>query len=147
MCRIFTCLCLVLLLAACSATSQKRSLGEVIDDAVITTKLKTKYMKDGVVDNKNVKLKVRKGVVQLSGVLHSQLEINRVIEIAEKQKGVKEVKAYLVLKDMGELRPVAGRRKTAPPTAPSPVLQKTDPGQPDVLEEKDLTGTALEENL
>lgn len=143
MCRTFTCLCLALFLAACAATSQKRSFGEVIDDAVITTKLKTKYMKDGVVDNKNVKLKVRKGVVQLSGVLHSQQEINRAIEIAEKQKGVKEVKAYLVLKDVGELRPVAGRQKTTLPPTP----QKTNSGQPDVLEEKDLTETAFEENL
>lgn len=139
----FTCLYLALFLLACSATPQKRSLGEVIDDTVIATKLKTKYMKDGVVDNKNVKLKVRKGVVQLSGVLNSQGEINRAIEIAEKQKGVKEVKAYLVLKDVGELRPVAGRQKNSLPATP----QKTNSGQPGVLEEKDLTETAFEENL
>lgn len=89
------------------AKSAKRSVGEVLDDNVISVKLKTRYMKDKVVNNTNIKIKVRRGVVQLSGVVNSQDEINRAIELAEKQRGVKEVKAYLVLKDVGELVPVS----------------------------------------
>jgi hypothetical protein len=140
-------LCGVLLLLQCSATVAKRSLGEVIDDTVIATKLKTRYIKDGVVDSKDIKVKVRKGVVQLSGVMTTQKEINRAIELAEKQRGVKEVKAYLVLKDVGELRPVVVGKHGTSQSKPAPPPPKTQQGHPDVLEEKDLTETAFEENL
>lgn len=94
----------LLVATACAPSASRRGVGEILDDNTISVKLKTLYMKDKVVDNSDIKIKVRKGVVQLSGVVDNQEEINRAIEIAEKQRGVKEVKAYLVLKDVGELR-------------------------------------------
>ncbi len=83
--------------AGCSATPSKRSFGEVVDDNVIAVKLRTKFVKDKVLAAKNVNIKVRKGVVQLDGTLATQRQINRAIELAEQQRGVREVKAYLVL--------------------------------------------------
>lgn len=83
--------------ASCSATPSKRSFGEVVDDNVIAVKLRSKYVKDKVLSAKNVNIKVRKGVVQLDGTLATQRQINRAIELAEQQRGVREVKAYLVL--------------------------------------------------
>lgn len=89
------------LFAQCSATTTKRSTGETIDDKVIVVKLRTKYINDKAVKSSQIKIKSWKGVITLSGVLDNQIAINRAIEIAEQQNGVKEVKAYLVLKDSG----------------------------------------------
>ena len=43
-------------------------------------------------------------MVTLKGEIEKQEQINRAIELAEEQKGVKEVKAFLVLKPYGHLR-------------------------------------------
>lgn len=75
-------------------------MGEVVDDNVIHVKLDTRYMKDKVVEAKDVKIKVWKGVVTLTGAVENQKQIDRAIELAEQQKGVTEVKAYLTLKNM-----------------------------------------------
>lgn len=85
----------------CSGTAHKRSLGETIDDNVIVLKLKTKLMRDKVVKAGDIELKVKKNVVTMTGTVTSQEQIDRAIEIAEQQAGVKEVKAYLVLREMG----------------------------------------------
>jgi len=93
---------ITLLLCQCSATTTKRSTGETIDDNVIMVKLRSKYINDKTVKSGQVKIKSWKGVVTLSGVIDTQTALNRAIEIAEQQNGVKEVKAYLVLKDSGQ---------------------------------------------
>lgn len=90
---------MILFFAQCSATSHKRSFGEVVDDNVIHTKLKTKLIKDKIVNAGQININVWKGVVTLKGTVDNQDQINRSIEMAEKQKGVTEVKAYLVLKE------------------------------------------------
>lgn len=91
-------LTLLFFITQCSATSSKRSFGEVVDDNIILIKLKSKFVKDQVVKSSQIKAKVWKGVVSLSGVLDRQEQINRAIEITEQQRGVKEVRAYMVLK-------------------------------------------------
>jgi len=93
------------LFSACSATANKRSFGEVVDDAVITNKLKTKYMKDKVVKAFKVDIDTWKGVVQLKGTVTDQQQIDRAVEIAEQLPGVKEVKSYLVLNGEQEWKP------------------------------------------
>lgn len=82
---------------ACSSTPQKRSAGEVIDDAVISNKIKIKFVKDKVVKAFKINVDTWKGVVTLRGRVDSQEQINRALEIAERQQGVKTVKSYLVL--------------------------------------------------
>lgn len=90
-------------LCSCAATAHKRSFGEVVDDNVVALRLQSKYMKDGIVKAKNVHIQVWKGVATLTGHVDSQEQINRAIEIAEQQKGIREVKAYLVLRGEGQL--------------------------------------------
>lgn len=98
-------LCILgLLLISFSVNAQKRSFGDVVDDTLIASKLRIKFMNDKLVPAKDIKIKVLQGVVTLNGELTTQDEINRAIEISEKQNGVREVKAYLVLKEFGELR-------------------------------------------
>src|SRR3990167_7966340 len=109
----------------CSATATRRSMGETLDDAVITNKLKTKFMKDKTVKAFQIDIDTWKGVVSLRGKVDSQNQIYKAIEMAERQTGVKEVKSYLVI------------RNTAPAESPSgkegPVVEEKDiePDKPD----------------
>ena len=91
-------LCLAALLAACSATPSKESTGEYIDDSVITTRVKSAFVQDKLVDAAEVKVDTFKGYVQLSGVADSQSEIERAAQIALKVPGVKSVRNDLRLK-------------------------------------------------
>lgn len=128
---------IVLLFAQCSATTAKRSTGETIDDSVIMTKLRAKYINDKTVKSGQVKVKSWKGVVTLSGVLDTQTAINRAIEIAEQQNGVKEVKAYLVLKDSGQ-----AQNPLSPTTTSDVVITSTTaPAEQAVAPEKKSTKT------
>jgi hypothetical protein len=96
-----TSILILLFCLSCSSTSQKRSIGEVVDDNVISLKLKSRLSKDKLVPAKKIKAKVWKGVVTLKGTLDNQVQIDRAIQIAEQQKGVQEVKAYLMLSGWG----------------------------------------------
>ena len=82
----------------------KRSFGQAITDEAIAFNLNAKFAKDKIVPAKNILVGVHNGVVTLRGELKNQDQINRAVEIAELQKGVKEVKAFLVLKEFGDLR-------------------------------------------
>ena len=86
--------------------SHARGFTDVVDDAAIATKLRFALMNDTQVAAKNIQIKVVSGVVTLEGYVDSQEQINQAIELAEKQKGVHEVKAYLVLKEFGQLKTV-----------------------------------------
>lgn len=97
--RFFWALFLCGVLISLNSWAGDRSLGEVIDDGVITNTLKIKFMKDEVVKAKEIDIDTYKGVVSLYGGVDSQEQINRAIEIAEMQAGVKEVKSYLTIKD------------------------------------------------
>lgn len=80
--------------------ANKKTAGEVVDDAMITTKLKAKFIEDDLVKALDIQVETFKGVVQLSGFANSQDEINRAIEIANTTKGVVEVKNDIRLKAM-----------------------------------------------
>ena len=86
------------LITACSATPRKRSVGEVIDDSVISSKLKVKYLKDKSIKGFKINIDTWKGVVTLKGKVEGQRQIDRAVDIAERQPGVKEVKSYLIVK-------------------------------------------------
>jgi len=106
----------------CSSTPSKRSFGETVDDAVITNKLKVKFMKDKTVKAFKIDIDTWKGIVSLRGRVTGQDEVNRAIELSEQQPGVREVKSYLILKDKAY------------------VVKKTKSKRGQVVEEKDITG-------
>lgn len=82
----------------CASTPTTKGTGEVIDDAAITTKVKLAFVNDPTVKAIDVKVETFKGVVQLSGFVNSQTEINRAVEIARGIKGVKAVTNDIRLK-------------------------------------------------
>ena len=74
------------------------SVGEYVDDSVITTKIKSQLGADDFLKSFQVGVETRKGIVQLSGFVNTQKAIDRAVEIANKVKGVKSVKNDLILK-------------------------------------------------
>jgi len=72
--------------------SKMDSAKEVIDDSVITTKIKAEFAKDKAVSALNIKVDTDKGVVKLSGNAKSKDEADKAASIAKSTKGVSSVK-------------------------------------------------------
>lgn len=78
------------LLAACG-----KSVGETIDDATITTRVKTAFINDKDVGALRIDVDTFKGVVTLSGRVKSKAEETRAISLAKSIRGVVDVKSTL----------------------------------------------------
>lgn len=79
-----------LLLSACGKT-----VGETIDDATITTRIKTALLNDPDVGGLRIDVDTFKGVVTLSGAVKSQGEADKAVAIARRISGVSDVKSTL----------------------------------------------------
>lgn len=79
-------------------TPRQESAGEMLDDSVITTKVKAAFFQDEKVSALRINVTSEKGVVQLSGFANSSMEANRAAEVARKIPGVKDVKNDILLK-------------------------------------------------
>ena len=82
----------------CSSTSQKEGTGEYVDDAVITTKVKAAIFNESTLKSTEINVETFKGVVQLSGFVNSQADINKAVSLARSVKGVVSVKNDMRLK-------------------------------------------------
>ena len=67
------------------------TVGEKIDDGVITTKVKAALLADSGVNSSDISVVTRDGVVQLSGFVDNQTQIDRATEVARGVEGVKNV--------------------------------------------------------
>jgi osmotically-inducible protein OsmY len=76
----------------CASTSTTAGTGEYVDDAVITTKVKAAIFNEPTLKSAEINVETFKGVVQLSGFVNSQADINKAAEIARSVKGVTSVK-------------------------------------------------------
>lgn len=85
-------------LAACASTNKQSSTGEYIDDSVITTKVKTAILNEPTLKSAEINVETFKSVVQLSGFVNSQADINKAAEVASQVKGVGSVKNDMHLK-------------------------------------------------
>jgi hyperosmotically inducible protein len=79
--------------------SQDESVGEYVDDSVITTTVKSKLGADDFLKSFQIGVETRKGIVQLSGFVNTQKAIDKAVEIAKKVKGVQSVKNDLIVKE------------------------------------------------
>jgi osmotically-inducible protein OsmY len=86
-------LALTLLTAAgCASTPKSEGSGEYVDDSVITTKVKAQLLDEPGLNSGQINVESFKGIVQLSGFVSTQANINKAIEIARQTTGVKSVK-------------------------------------------------------
>ena len=88
----------LLLLQACAPTATRESTGEYLDDAAITTKVKTKLLGDPTISGFAVSVETFRGRVILSGFVNSQTQIDRAVTLAREVPGVREVQSSLVIK-------------------------------------------------
>lgn len=89
---------IMIALIGCASTRTHESPGEYVDDSVITLKVKTAIFADESLKASEVNVETFKGVVQLSGFVNSQADIQRAIVIASDVHGVKSVKNSMQLK-------------------------------------------------
>ena len=81
-----------------SAAPKRESAGAYIDDAVITTKVKTAILNESTLKSYEINVETYKGVVQLSGFVGTQAEIIKAASLASSVSGVTSVKNDLRLK-------------------------------------------------
>ena len=82
----------MMFMLGCASTAKKEGTGEYVDDSVITTKVKAKILEEPGLKSAEINVETFKGVVQLSGFVSSQANINRAAELARGISGVTSVK-------------------------------------------------------
>lgn len=83
---------------AMSASGPSTTMGEKIDDTVITTKVKTALLADDTVKGMDISVNTIMGEVQLTGVVDNQMQIDKAVEVAKAVEGVQRVQNGMTLK-------------------------------------------------
>ena len=84
--------------AGCASTQKQEGTGEYVDDSVVTSKVKAAIFNEPTLSSAEINVETFKGVVQLSGFVNSQADINKAVEIARSVTGVSSVKNAMRLK-------------------------------------------------
>ena len=82
----------------CGSTAKTAGTGEYVDDSVITAKVKTAIFNDSTLKVNEINVETFKGVVQLSGFVRSQTDIDKAVQVARGVAGVKSVKNDMRIK-------------------------------------------------
>lgn len=88
-------LAVLTVLPACSITRGQSTVGEYVDDATITTKVKAKFVESKAVDASSIKVETLNGEVMLSGFAKNATEKSAAEKLARETTGVKSVKNAL----------------------------------------------------
>ncbi|HCC81594.1 MULTISPECIES: BON domain-containing protein [unclassified Methylophaga] len=88
----------ILTISGCASTSTQSGTGEYIDDSVITTKVKAAILNEETLKVAEINVETFKGVVQLSGFVNSQEDIERAVVVARSVAGVKSVENAMRVK-------------------------------------------------
>lgn len=80
------------LVGACSSTRTQQSAGEVIDDSVLTSKVKLALVDDPVTKAGQINVETFRGVVQLGGFVDTTQQKEQATRVARSVTGVKEVR-------------------------------------------------------
>ena len=89
---------LLVSMLGCASTAKTEGTGEYVDDSVITTKVKTAILNEPSLKVAEINVETFKGIVQLSGFVSSQADINKAVGVARGVGGVKSVKNDMRLK-------------------------------------------------
>jgi hyperosmotically inducible protein len=85
-------------LPGCAVTRDQSTVGEYIDDATITTKVKARMIENKQVDAAAISVETLNGTVMLSGFAKSSTEKATAESIAREIKGVKSVKNEIAVR-------------------------------------------------
>lgn len=78
--------------SACSATRTQQAAGEVIDDSVLTAKVKAELIDDPITKAGQINVETYRGVVQLGGFVDNTQQKEQATKVARSITGVKEVR-------------------------------------------------------
>ena len=95
---VFVLTALMALSLGCASTAKQEGTGEYIDDSVITTKVKAMLFDESTLKSGEINVETFKGVVQLSGFVSSQANIDTAVQVARKVNGVKMVNQDMRIK-------------------------------------------------
>lgn len=95
--KAFGVLTLVLWGVAAMAAEGDRSAGGVVDDAVITSKVKAELIKDSTTKAADINVDTRNGVVQLNGFVESAAARSKAEQLARNIEGVTAIRNNLQL--------------------------------------------------
>ena len=84
--------------SACASDPHGRTMGTTVDDAVITSSVKSSLIADDLVDAFEIEVDTYRNTVMLSGFVETQNQIERAVEIAKKTEGVEKVVNKLAIK-------------------------------------------------
>lgn len=76
----------------------KATVGNIVDDSIVTAKVKTALLADADVKSFDIAIVTRKGEVQLSGFVDNQAQIDRAIDIARGVEGVQSINNEMSIK-------------------------------------------------
>ncbi len=76
----------------------KATVGNVVDDGIVTAKVKSALLADPDVKSFDIAIVTRKGEVQLSGFVDNQAQISRAIDIARAVEGVQSINNEMSIK-------------------------------------------------
>ena len=83
------------MMTACGAAATRANVSAPVDDATITTRVKTAFINDPVVGAAKIDVDTFKGVVTLSGQVKNKDEEQKAIALARTIRGVTDVKSSL----------------------------------------------------
>ena len=83
------------LMTACGGAATRANVSTPVDDATITTRVKTAFINDPVVGAAKIDVDTFKGVVTLTGQVKNKDEEQKAISLARSIRGVTDVKSTL----------------------------------------------------
>lgn len=81
-----------------SLKGEATTVGNKVDDGIITTKVKSALLSDANVKSFDIGVVTRKDEVQLSGFVDNQTQIDRAVEVARSVEGVRSVRNEMSIK-------------------------------------------------
>ena len=82
----------------CASTRTSESTGQYVDDTAITAKVKTAILEEKTLKSAEINVETFKGVVQLSGFVRSQENVQTAVVVAKNVHGVVSVKNDMTVK-------------------------------------------------
>ncbi len=82
----------------CAVTSGQSTMGQYVDDATVTTRVKARFAEDERVSAMRIGVETLNGTVQLSGFATTQAEKDRAASIARAVPDVRNVQNNIVVR-------------------------------------------------
>lgn len=89
----------ITMLPGCAVTRGQSTVGEYVDDAAITTSVKSKFVENKAVDATSIHVETLQGEVMLSGFAKNADEKASAERLAREVKGVKRVKNEIAIRN------------------------------------------------